>query len=83
MVDLYLAARLHNRISDADYRSLLLKQDLDQQEQKLRQTLLQLIDAGAIRLDADFHVVVDDPFDGYEDLHLVSTSCWAGFRRTA
>ena len=51
MVDLYLAARLHNRISDADYRSLLLKQDLDQQEQKLRQTLLQLIDAGAIRLE--------------------------------
>ena len=51
MVDLYLAARLHNRISDADYRSLLLKQDLDSQEQKLRQTLLRLIDAGSIRLE--------------------------------
>jgi hypothetical protein len=51
MVDLYLAARLHNRISDADYRSLLLKQDLDSQEQKLRQTLLHLIDAGSIRLE--------------------------------
>ena len=51
MVDLYLAARLHNRISDADYRSLLLKQDLDTQEQKLRQTLLRLIDAGSIRLE--------------------------------
>ena len=51
MVDLYLAARLHNRISDAEYRSLLLKQDLDSQEQKLRQTLLRLIDAGSIRLE--------------------------------
>ena len=51
MVDLYLAARLHNRISNADYRSLLLKQDLDSQEQKLRQTLLHLIDAGSIRLE--------------------------------
>ena len=51
MVDLYLAARLHNRISDADYRSLLLKQDLDSQEQKLRQTLLRLIDAGSISLE--------------------------------
>ena len=51
MVELYLEARLHNRISDADYRALLLRQDLDHQEQKLRQTLLQLIDAGSIRLD--------------------------------
>lgn len=51
MVDLYLAARLHNRISDTDYRALLLQQGLDQQEQKLRQTLLQLIDSGAIRLE--------------------------------
>ena len=51
MVDLYLAARLHNRMSDADYRSLLLRQDLDSQEQKLRQTLLRLIDAGLIRLE--------------------------------
>ena len=38
MVELYLEARLHNRISDADYRALLLRQDLDHQEQKLRQT---------------------------------------------
>ena len=52
MVDLYLAARLHNRMSDADYRVMLLRQDLDDQEQKLRQTLLQLIDAGAIRLES-------------------------------
>ena len=51
LVELYLEARLHNRISDADYRALLLRQDLDHQEQKLRQTLLQLIDAGSIRLD--------------------------------
>ena len=51
MVELYLEARLHNRISDADYRALLLRQDLDQQEQKLRQTLVHLIDAGSIRLD--------------------------------
>lgn len=51
MVELYLEARLHNRISDADYRALLLRQDLDHQEQKLRQTLLHLIDAGSIRLD--------------------------------
>ena len=49
MVDLYLAARLHNRISDADYRSLLLKQDLDTQEQKLRQTLLRLVEASTRR----------------------------------
>ncbi|MEB3159407.1 MAG: hypothetical protein VKK03_08095 [Synechococcus sp.] len=52
MVDLYLTTRLHNRISEADYRTLLLKQDLDQQEQKLRQTLLQLIETGSIRLEA-------------------------------
>jgi len=52
MVDLYLAARLHNRISDADYRALLLNQGLDTQEQKLRQTLLRLIDAGSIRLES-------------------------------
>jgi len=52
MVELYLEARLHNRISDADYRTLLLRQDLDHQEQKLRQTLLHLIDAGSIRLEA-------------------------------
>ena len=51
MVELYLEARLHNRISDADYRALLLRQNLDHQEQKLRQTLLQLIDVGSIRLD--------------------------------
>ena len=51
LVELYLVARPHNRISDADYRALLLRQDLDHQEQKLRQTLLQLIDAGSIRLD--------------------------------
>ena len=51
MVELSVEARLHNRISDADYRALLLRQDLDHQEQKLRQTLLQLIDAGSIRLD--------------------------------
>ena len=43
MVDLYLAARLHNRISNKEYKSLLLSQDLDQQEQKLRQSLLRLI----------------------------------------
>ena len=52
MVDLYLAARLHNRISDADYRALLLNQGIDTQEQKLRQTLLRLIDAGSIRLES-------------------------------
>ena len=52
MVNLYLAARLHNRISDADYRALLLNQGLDTQEQKLRQTLLRLIDAGSIRLES-------------------------------
>ena len=28
MVELYLEARLHNRISDADYRALLLRQAL-------------------------------------------------------
>lgn len=52
MVELYLEARLHNRISNAGYHTLLVRQDLDQQEQKLRQTLLRLIDAGAIRLDS-------------------------------
>ncbi len=52
MVDLYLTARLHNRISDADYRALLLEQNLDSQDQKLRQTLLRLIDSGSIHLEA-------------------------------
>src|SRR4029077_17646682 len=26
-------------------------------------------DAGAVRLDPDFHVLVDRPLDGHEDLH--------------
>ena len=56
MVDLYLAARLHNRISNKEYKSLLLSQDLDQQEQKLRQSLLRLIETGSIRLEPDVAV---------------------------
>lgn len=52
MVDLYLAARLHSRISQADYEDLVLRRDLDQQEEKLRQSLLRLIANGAIRLES-------------------------------
>ena len=52
MVDLYLAARLHSRISQADYEDLVLRRDLDQQEEKLRESLLQLIANGAIRLES-------------------------------
>ena len=52
MVDLYLAARLHSRISQADYEDLVLRRDLDQQEEKLRQSLLRLSANGAIRLES-------------------------------
>ncbi len=52
MVDLYLAARLHSRISQADYEDLVLRRDLDQQEEKLRESLLRLIANGAIRLES-------------------------------
>ena len=52
MVDLYLAARLHSRISRADYEDLVLRRDLDQQEEKLRESLLRLIASGAIRLES-------------------------------
>ena len=52
MVDLYLAARLHSRISQADYEDLVLRRDLDQQEEKLRKSLLRLIANGAIRLES-------------------------------
>ena len=52
MVDLYLAARLHSRISQADYEDLVLRRDLDQQEEKLRESLLRFIANGAIRLES-------------------------------
>ena len=52
MVALYLAARLHSRISQADYEDLVLRRDLDQQEEKLRESLLRLIANGAIRLES-------------------------------
>ena len=52
MVDLYLAARLHSRISQAEYEDLVLRRDLDQQEEKLRESLLRLIANGAIRLES-------------------------------
>ena len=50
MVELYLNARLHNRISEAAYRSLLTQTDLDDQDLKLRSDLLRQVDNGSIRL---------------------------------
>ena len=37
------------------------------------------LDARAVRLDADFDVVVDDPFDGHQDLHVVNLLLGPGF----
>jgi len=50
MVEIYLAARLHNRISRDQYRAVLLQQNLDEQEQKLKTALLRLVESGSIRL---------------------------------
>jgi hypothetical protein len=50
MVEMYLAARLHNRISTDEYRAVLLEQNLDEQEQKLKTTLLRLVETGSVRL---------------------------------
>ena len=50
MVELYLNAKLHSRISEAAYRSLLTLKDLDDQDLKLRSDLLRQVDNGSIRL---------------------------------
>ena len=50
MVEFYLNAKLHNRISEAAYRSLLTQKDLDDQDLKLRSDLLRQVDNGSIRL---------------------------------
>ena len=50
MVELYLNAKLHSRISEAAYRSLLTLKDLDDQDLKLRSDLLKQVDSGSIRL---------------------------------
>jgi hypothetical protein len=50
MVELYLNAKLHSRISEAAYRSLLTLKDLDDQDLKLRSDLMKQVDNGSIRL---------------------------------
>ncbi len=50
MVELYLNAKLHSRISEAAYRSLLRRRDLDDQDLRLRSDLLKQVDNGSIRL---------------------------------
>ena len=39
------------------------------------------LDTGAIRLDPDLHVVVDDPLDGDEDFHFLSPASTNGTKR--
>ena len=50
MVELYLNAKLHNRISEDAYRSVLTLKNLDDQDLKLRSDLLRQVDNGSIRL---------------------------------
>jgi|TARA_B100000674_G_scaffold24147_1_gene16910 N-acetylmuramoyl-L-alanine amidase len=50
MVELYLNAKLHSRISEAAYKTLLTRTDLDDQDLKLRSDLLRQVDNGSIRL---------------------------------
>ena len=50
MVDLYLKAKLHSRISVDTYRTVLMLQELDDQDQRLRSDLLRQVDNGSIRL---------------------------------
>ncbi|CAK23390.1 MAG: hypothetical protein ACPG3W_07710 [Synechococcus sp.] len=50
MVELYLKAKLHSRISVDSYRSVLMLQELDDQDQRLRTDLLRQVDNGSIKL---------------------------------
>jgi len=50
MVELYLKAKLHSRISVDSYRTVLMLQELDDQDQRLRSDLLRQVDNGSIRL---------------------------------
>ena len=50
MVELYLKAKLHSRISVDTYRTVLMLQELDDQDQRLRSDLLRQVDNGSIRL---------------------------------
>jgi len=50
MVELYLKAKLHSRISEDSYRTVLMLQELDDQDQRLRSDLLRQVDNGSIRL---------------------------------
>jgi len=50
MVELYLKAKLHSRISMDSYRTVLMLQELDDQDQRLRSDLLRQVDNGSIRL---------------------------------
>ena len=50
MVELYLNAKLHSRISEAVYRSLITLKNLDDQDLKLRSDLIKQVDNGSIRL---------------------------------
>ena len=50
MVEIYLNAKLHNRISVDAYRSLLIRRDLDAQDLKLQSDLLRQVDNGSIKL---------------------------------
>ena len=50
MVELYLKAKLQSRISVDTYRTVLMLQELDDQDQRLRSDLLRQADNGSIRL---------------------------------
>ena len=50
MVELYLKAKLHSRISVDSYRTVLMLQELDDQDKRLRSDLLRQVDNGSIRL---------------------------------
>ena len=50
MVELYLNAKLHSSISVDAYRSVLMLQNLDDQDLKLRTDLLRQVDKGSIKL---------------------------------
>ena len=50
MVELYLKAKLHSRISVDTYRTVLMLQELDDQDQRLRSDLHRQVDSGSIRL---------------------------------
>jgi len=50
VLELYLKAVLYNRITVDDYRTVLLKHGLNDQDQKLKSTLLKQVESGSIQL---------------------------------